>query len=100
MVKQLLYYPVLLFSASSGKMEKASCPFGKVLVRTRQRLGINQYQLAKRTGRSVQHLSQIEHGKSEPRISTVIMLVKALGVDIGDFVREVALELELEKPLT
>lgn len=100
MVKQLLYYPVLLFSASSGKMEKASCPFGKVLVRTRQRLGINQYQLAKRTGRSVQHLSQIEHGKSEPRISTVIMLAKALGVDIVDFVREVALELELEKPLT
>lgn len=79
-------------------MEKTSCPFGKVLVRTRQRLGITQYQLAKRTGRSVQHLSQIEHGKSEPRISTVIMLAKALGV--GDFVREVALELELEKPLT
>ena len=66
----------------------------------RQRLGITQYQLAKRTGRSVQHLSQIEHGKSEPRISTVIMLAKALGVDIGDFVREVAIELELEKPLT
>lgn len=81
-------------------MEKASCPFGKVLVRTRQRLGITQYQLAKRTGRSVQHLSQIEHGKSEPRISTVIMLAKALGVDVGDFVREVAIELELEKPLT
>ena len=82
-------------------MEKASCPFGKVLVRTRQRLGITQYQLAKRTGRSVQHLlSQIEHGKTEPRISTVIMLAKALGVDIGDFVREVAIELELEKPLT
>lgn len=70
-------------------MEKTSCPFGKVLVRTRQR-----------PGRSVQHLSQIEHGKSEPRISTVIMLAKALGVDVGDFVREVALELELEKPLT
>lgn len=68
--------------------------------RPRQRLGITQYQLAKRTGRSVQHLSQIEHGKSEPRISTVIMLAKALGVDVGDFVREVALELELEKPLT
>lgn len=80
-------------------MEKTSCPFGKVLVRTRQRLGITQYQLAN-TGRSVQHLSQIEHGKSEPRISTVIMLAKALGVDVGDFVREVALELELEKPLT
>lgn len=77
-------------------MEKTSCSFGKVLVRTRQRLGITQYQLAKRTGRSVQHLSQIEHGKSEPRISTVIMLAKALGVDV----REVALELELEKPLT
>ena len=53
-----------------------------------------------RDSRSVQHLSQIEHGKSEPRISTVIMLAKALGVDVGDFVREVALELELEKPLT
>ena len=32
------------------------------IIRTRQRLGITQYQLAKRTGRSVQHLSQIEHG--------------------------------------
>ena len=79
-------------------MEKTPCPFGKVLVRTRQRLGITQYQLAKRTGRSVQHLSQIEHGKSEPRISTVIMLANALGVDLGDFIKEIAVEFESEKP--
>ena len=80
-------------------MEKTSCSFGKVLVRTRQRLGITQYQLAKRTGRSVQHLSQIEHGKSEPRIGTVIMLANALGVDLGDILINYTLKLELEKPL-
>ena len=75
-------------------METTPHFFGKVLVRIRQRLGITQYQLAKRTGRTVQHISQIEHGKSEPRLSTLIMLAKALEIDVGDLVREAAQELE------
>ena len=75
-------------------METTPHFFGKVLVRIRQRLGITQYQLAKRTGRTVQHIYQIEHGKSEPRLSTLIMLAKALEIDVGDLVREAAQELE------
>lgn len=72
-------------------MKKASpCPFGKILVKAREERGITQYRLAHLTGRSIQQISQIERGEREPKISTVIMLAQALGMEPGILVNEVA----------
>lgn len=69
--------------------EKPSCPFGEILVKARSERGITQYRLAKLVGRNPRYISQLEHNKREPRLSTVIMLARALQMDAGDLVREV-----------
>lgn len=66
------------------------CPFGKILVQARKERGITQYRLAHLTGRTIQQISQIERGQREPKISTVIMLARALGMEPGILVNEVA----------
>lgn len=70
--------------------KSAPCPFGKILVKAREERGITQYRLARLTGRSIQQISQIERGQREPRISTVIMLACALGMEPGILVDEAA----------
>ena len=69
--------------------EKKPCPFGDVLVKTRNSRGITQYRLAKLVQRNSRYISQLEHNRREPRLSTVIMLARAMGVDVGELVREV-----------
>ena len=66
------------------------CPFGKVLVKARKERGITQYRLARLAGRAIQQISQIERGQREPKISTVIMLARALGMEPGILVNEAA----------
>ena len=68
--------------------EKPPCPFGKVLVAARQTRGVSQYRLAQLVDRNPRYISQLEHGKREPLISTVIMLARALQMDSGELVRE------------
>ena len=69
--------------------EKPPCPFGEILVKARSERGITQYRLAKLVGRNPRYISQLEHNKREPQLSTVIMLARALQMDAGDLVREV-----------
>ena len=68
---------------------KPPCPFGEILVKAREERGITQYRLAKLVGRNSRYISQLEHNKREPKLSTVIMLARALQMDVGDLVREV-----------
>ena len=68
---------------------KPLCPFGEVLIQARTERGITQYRLAKLTNRNARYISQLEHNKREPQLSTVIMLARALQMDAGDLVREV-----------
>jgi DNA-binding XRE family transcriptional regulator len=51
----------------------------------RLRVGISQYELAKRSGVSGQAISRIEKGEREPGWSTVRKLARALGVPVGAF---------------
>ena len=69
--------------------EKPPCPFGEILIKARSERGITQYRLAKLVDRNPRYISQLEHNKREPRLSTVIMLARALQMDAGDLVREV-----------
>ena len=68
---------------------KPICPFGEILIRARTARGITQYRLAKLVNRNARYISQLEHNKREPRLSTVILLARALNMDPGDLVRDV-----------
>ena len=69
--------------------EKPLCPFGDVLVKARKERGITQYRLAKLAKRSARYISMLEHNKREPQLSTVLMLARALRMDVGELVRDV-----------
>lgn len=71
--------------------EKHICPFGEVLVKARKARGITQYRLAKMVNRDPRYISQLEHNKREPKLSTVIRLARALEMDAGELVHDVDL---------
>ncbi|MBI2302734.1 MAG: helix-turn-helix domain-containing protein [Armatimonadetes bacterium] len=52
------------------------------LVRFRADHGLSQADLATRTGRSQPAVARIEAGDVEPRLSTLLRIARALGVDL------------------
>jgi putative transcriptional regulator len=52
----------------------------------REKRGITQEQLAKRAGLSRVYIALIETERSDPRLSIVVRLAKALKVKVGDLV--------------
>ena len=70
----------------SKKSSPSPCPFGKILVTAREERGITQYRL----GRVAGQISQIERGEREPKLSTLILLAHALGMEPGTLVNEAA----------
>lgn len=54
-------------------------PFGSEVRRRRQALKLTLEVLAHRAGLTPHHLSNIETGKTDPRLSTVLAIAKALG---------------------
>ncbi len=67
--------------------KKIPCPFGQILIAAREHRGIKQAELARRCQRDPRYISQLELGHREPLISTVVMLARALEMDVGDLVR-------------
>ena len=67
--------------------KSSPCPFGKILVTAREERGIR---LARLAGRSIQQISQIERGEREPKLSALILLAHALGMEPGTLVNEAA----------
>jgi transcriptional regulator with XRE-family HTH domain len=58
---------------------------GQRLKRLREAAGLSQQDLAVRAGLSVSVVSQIEQGrKTDPRMTTVLFLAEALGVDVQE----------------
>jgi len=53
---------------------------GVQISRARTRRGWNQSELARRLGKSRQHLSMIEQGKQQPRAELLIEIATVLGV--------------------
>jgi XRE family transcriptional regulator, fatty acid utilization regulator len=54
--------------------------FADNLLAARQRAGLTQAQLAAASGVSQRHISALESGLSDPKLSTVTALATALGV--------------------
>ncbi|MGQ0565628.1 MAG: helix-turn-helix domain-containing protein [Gemmobacter sp.] len=53
----------------------------------RKALGLTQGELAEKAGVRVATVSDIESGKIDPRLSTLVSLAAALGVGVGDLVK-------------
>ena len=67
------------FHKGDENMSKAS--FAAQLRQVREKAGLSQYGLAKRTGLTRQAVWQLEMGESEPSWTTVQLLALALAVD-------------------
>lgn len=58
--------------------------FGRNLCLTRRRRGLSQEKLAQRTGLCRDTIYKIEMGQRSPRLDTLLVLIDALGVDLGE----------------
>ncbi len=64
--------------------------FGTALVQEYKKRGLTQYSLAKKMGRSTRYLNNLEHDRSEPRFTTILLLAEAIGMDPGELVNAAA----------
>lgn len=64
------------------------CPFGQILVAARKSKKLKQVELARRCHKDPRYISQLELGLREPMISTVVVLARALEMDVGELARE------------
>jgi transcriptional regulator with XRE-family HTH domain len=62
-----------------------SVPFADLLRNAREKAGITQYALAKKTGLSAQAIAVLERGGRDPSWTTIQKLALALGVDCRAF---------------
>jgi len=58
---------------------------GERLKTVREKKGLSQYQLSDLSKVPRNTIIRIEHGKVDPRISTLKRIAKALGVDVKEF---------------
>jgi transcriptional regulator with XRE-family HTH domain len=56
--------------------------FGRQLVEARSRKGLSQRALAARVGMTQAHISKIEQGRTDLRLSSLIELARALDLDV------------------
>lgn len=57
-------------------------PIGETLAAQRRQLGLTQSAVAKRAGIAQTYLSKIEHAKIDPRISTLLDIARAEGLEL------------------
>lgn len=62
---------------------------GRVLVELRKARGISQQQICEYTGLSQKYVSDIENGKRNLGLDTIVMLTNYYNISIGDFFLEV-----------
>lgn len=64
----------------------ATKPYGDFMFEARQRRGVSRVDLAARTGLGVNTIYNYEAGKTEPRVTELLEMVKALGCSIDEYV--------------
>lgn len=57
--------------------------FGKTVRNARKKAGKSQYELARAVDVSIRHICNIEHGKTDPQLSTVCRLAVYLDLDLN-----------------
>jgi len=64
--------------------------FGEQVRRLRTRRGLTQQQLAERSGLHETHISRIERGQREPRLTTIFALARGMGSEVAELFEETA----------
>ncbi|MFT4302822.1 MAG: helix-turn-helix transcriptional regulator [Desulfovibrio sp.] len=64
--------------------------FGAALIQEYKKRGFTQYSLAKKLERSTRYLNNLEHDRSEPRFTTILLLADAIGMEPGELVNAAA----------
>ncbi|MGN0519336.1 MAG: helix-turn-helix domain-containing protein [Candidatus Fimenecus sp.] len=59
--------------------------FGKAVRNIREKTGKSQYELARMVDVSLRHIYNIEHGRTDPQLSTVCRLAVCLDIDLNAF---------------
>lgn len=57
--------------------------FAERMLAARQRAGLTQVQLAAAAGLTQPHISQLESGALEPKLSTIVAIAKALDIPVA-----------------
>ena len=57
--------------------------FGAALSRARRELGLTQIELAEKLGTTDRSISDLERGKTNPKLDTVAHFSRSLGISIG-----------------
>ncbi len=57
--------------------------FGQKLAAARVKEGMSQSELARRSGLQQSHISKLEAGRMEPRVTTIFTLADAIGIRAG-----------------
>ncbi len=70
--------------------DKAIDPFGKLFRETRMVYKKSQSAICTAAGYTTRNLIIVENGKQNPKISTALRLVCAIGCDVGQFFNELA----------
>ena len=68
-------------------MEDYSKRLGENLKRIRTKKGITQIEIAKKLGADRSFVSNIENGKTNPTLSTITNLAKALSVPVNELLK-------------
>ena len=67
-------------------MDEQATGFGPILKRLRETAGLSQRELAEKAGMHLFGVAKLEQELRDPKWSTVMVLAKALGVGVEEFV--------------
>lgn len=72
--------------------------FGRGLLAARRRAGLSQDALAERSGLRFNTISLLENGRRTPRLDTICLLARGLGIGPGQLIDGIDVERALEVP--
>jgi transcriptional regulator with XRE-family HTH domain len=67
-------------------VDAVNVAFGRAIRSQRRARDLSQQRLAQRAGVNFKHLGEIERGNGNPRLTTIVQLVDALDLSVGEFV--------------
>ena len=82
MIEVYVYYSCM---SSDRELKYDNIEIGKMLARIRQEKGFSTYRLAMESGVSSGVIVRLEQGMREPKINTLLKILKGLGVTPSEF---------------
>ena len=80
--------PQILESSNAGPVTLPGTTFGANLGAAREHAGLSREQLGSRAGLNAATIYRLEAGDRQPRLPTIIVLAKVLGMTASDLIRD------------